>query len=344
MKKKEDRLDRVAGRLTPKAAVLAWMESTFQRFAEADEWVNWLAENPDDRAFRSTVPAIAAAAAEEAEASGGDPIKARGDAALEAMFLFSLVLGSNRGVLEQLVNEGLLVAYCARDLQLLLYRDAVSQDLNDAFTYIDDIAFEKEQAGQDATKEQAILERLSTYMIDQFETEGGMEFVNNRTMNRVFATERGPILPAPPSQLQEIRSKLASHLVGVYMNRQAIDVISRNYFDGRPVLFPRGRARLDAAVEMAEALVEEFNGFVKARLARFNDDQLLHTEKPGADPLYPDGFFIDVKQTANFATAEVRDMVAVVVQAAKAEALESVGRDTEALRVNIDLFKRRAGR
>jgi hypothetical protein len=114
------------------------------------------------------------------------------------------------------------------------------------------------------------------------------------------------------------------------MNRQALDVIARNYFDGRPVLFPGGRQRLDAAVEMAEALVEEFNSFVKARLNRFTDDQLLHSEKPGADPLYPDGFFIDVRQISDMAAGEVRGLVSTVVQVAKAEALIAVGRLDEA--------------
>lgn len=344
MTKKPDRLERIEERLTPKAAVLSWMESSFQRFDDINDLVDWIAEAPRERHFVATASKLAGAAGMDAKNRGGDPVAAYDETALEASFLYCIALGANRGVLSDLVNEGIMVAYCARGLQLLLFRDAVSQDVSAAADYIDQVAFQKEKAGEDASAEQALVERLASYQVDKFLTEGGMEYAKNRATNAIYSTDSGPVLPAPPTQLQEIRSKLSAHLVGVYINRQAIEVVSRNYFDGKPILFPAGRRRLDAAVEMAEALVEEFNAFVQDRLDRFTDEQLLHAEKPGADPQYPDGLFIVAKQIRSIAASGVRDMVADVVRAAKAEALGLVGRADEAARANLDLLKKRGRR
>ncbi len=330
--------------MTPKSAILAWMEAALARFEDAHDLVEWMSESPTERHFFAKMKAIQKGAASEAKAAGRDQNKAMEDAAIEAAFLHGLWLGANFRVLEDLVNQGLMVSYCARVLQLLLYRDAVSRDLNPVYDYLDDIVFAREQAGESADVEQDLLDRLSTYLVDQLETEGGMEYVNNRTMNRLVATESGPLLPAPPSQLQEVRQKLSTHLVGLYLDRAAIVTIAKNYFGGREILFPRGRQRLEAAVDMAEGLVEEFNGFVQARLDRFDDDELLHTEKPGADPLYPRGFFIDVRELSTAAESGIREQVAAVVLAAKADALAVMGRDREASEIKMDLASRMMGR
>ena len=114
------------------------------------------------------------------------------------------------------------------------------------------------------------------------------------------------------------------HLGRLYLHESVIDAIRGNYFGGHAILFPAESQRLEGLIETAEALVDEYNGFVGAvRTAPVTESRVQGQSAPdegneGAPP-------IGLEAVRNRAAAAVRVEVAFIVRMAKAETLVLLG-------------------
>ena len=126
--------------------------------------------------------------------------------------------------------------------------------------------------------------------------------------------------------LMGIRDQVQDCVAKLYLHRRVVDVVRKHYFGDQPILFPSTARRLEALVDMAEVIVEEFNDFVRATFA--------------ADGLRL-GLLIDLEVAQDLARAALGKEIAFAVDRAKGETLIQVGLKEEGRRRLIDAYKKR---
>lgn len=121
-------------------------------------------------------------------------------------------------------------------------------------------------------------------------------------------------------------------------HRAAIAVIGRNYFAGGPILFRSDADCLDAIVERAQTIAEEYNDFVRA-LSCQPSGPFQHRTLDGQQ-VPPHSLSIDVRSVERSAKSQSRDEVSGMVRMAKAKALLKLGRNDEGCRLALRACRR----
>ena len=126
--------------------------------------------------------------------------------------------------------------------------------------------------------------------------------------------------------LMAIREQVQDCVTKLYLHRLLIDLVGKHYFSGQPILFPSTARRLEALIDTAEVIVEEYNEFVRGTFA--------------ADGLRP-GLLIDLAVAQDRARAALAKEVAYAVRQAKGETMIQVGSMAEGRALLIDAYKKR---
>ena len=109
------------------------------------------------------------------------------------------------------------------------------------------------------------------------------------------------------------RELAQNFLIEICSLDDAVAFVSKHYFDGRQILFTDYADCLDNLIEETKKLVEMFND-----LCQEQEEQ---------------SYFIDLEEIRNDVREIAKGQVVKMVDMAKAQALESLGEDEEALRL-----------
>ncbi len=169
-------------------------------------------------------------------------------------------------------------------------------------------------------------------LVRQEERQGWIESMRQFIVNRYEASaEYDPVryisgigercLPVDnktfKEKIMDWKQSACGFLLKQYVNQEAIRLIQGQYFDGQSMLFRVEQQRLNQRLERTERLAEVFN----LSLAEFLDDGVQERENQSA--IQPETLKMQARQAAF-------TMAKGMVVRAKAQALEQLGRDTEA--------------
>jgi hypothetical protein len=112
-----------------------------------------------------------------------------------------------------------------------------------------------------------------------------------------------------------------------------VEIISRRYFDGHPVVFPTKASGLADAAERAETVVAEYNAFVASAAKRLGPGEPTKPASARRDRAKCEGLRLDLAAIRQAAAASAVPLVCGHVGLAKADALWDIGRPEEAARL-----------
>jgi hypothetical protein len=120
-----------------------------------------------------------------------------------------------------------------------------------------------------------------------------------------------------------VRHRISDYLARSYLLRLAVPAIRRTYFADQPVLFQRDAEQVDAVVETAEMIADEYDDFAKG-LPHPNATSPAASPADHAPAAAPDALTIDLGAAERLAKSKVREEASVVAQMAKVGALFKV--------------------
>jgi len=232
----KSRLAKIETRLTPQQIVIAYLDEIMRRFGSFLDWGDWAAGNMSEAPL-IRVPKAAREAVHNTTTGLSRDSAAEGEegAVREAILLVKLFLKVTGGLVDRAENYGLQASLCARGLQVLLLQEVIGQ-------------------GPQGVEDSAGAEGMTS----KLEGELSLEC---------------PCLGFGRDCVADIRAQVQQHLGKLYLHRLVINAVRDNYFGGHPILFAAEAHRLEGLIETAEALSDEYNGFVRA-----------HRDAPGATP------------------------------------------------------------
>ena len=129
-------------------------------------------------------------------------------------------------------------------------------------------------------------------------------------------------------RVRQWKAMAKSFLVELYSARQAIDVISKRYFDGCEVLFPDAAEHLRDILGTMEGMVEMFNDGPAWNLEHYERMAMAEgfrsmdgeSEQPGLP-----GYKVELEEFKAASQVRASDLAAYLVDMAKAEALDHMG-------------------
>jgi len=137
-------------------------------------------------------------------------------------------------------------------------------------------------------------------------------------------------MPNPDRRLSGVRAEVEWLIGQTYLLREVVETISRRYFDGRPMVFPRKAACLKAVWEAACALGCEYNRWVIHRSPPIETDG-AEGGKPEDAPAAPG--VIDMEAVQAKAAAAAAEEARFCTDLAKGVTLNHIGRFDEAVRL-----------
>ena len=125
----------------------------------------------------------------------------------------------------------------------------------------------------------------------------------------------------------ERRKRLAlGFLSEIHALRRVIDTISQRYFDGQQILFPAVAEGFDQLLDLVEKTVGIYNGALAGGIERLEELSKEPGDGQRASPLT-----IDLAGLIESVQGTCREQVTYMVDMAKAEALDLLGENRQAL-------------
>jgi hypothetical protein len=112
-----------------------------------------------------------------------------------------------------------------------------------------------------------------------------------------------------------------------------VEIISRRYFDGHPVVFPTKAACLADTAERAGTVVAEYNRFVASAAKRLGLGEPTRPARARRDRAKCEGLRLELAAIREAAAASAVTLACGHVGLAKADALWDIGRPEEAARL-----------
>jgi len=225
MSQGEQRLDRVESSLTPKQAVILWMQEAHQ-FPSLDDYVKSLAGKPESAFPLWRLPEQVEGAARDAMKGQAKPVveaAVRG-AVRDVVFLFFLHQQLNRKAMEEQRAWILLLVVLAERLHGMIREEYLRATLQEVATRVDMETPNRRRRG--------LLRNLRA-LAKEHERKAG--------------------------RLKEWQALAERFLAELYAFQQLVTLVSRRHFDGCQALFPDPAQGLSEVVHSAEQLVSVFN-------------------------------------------------------------------------------------
>jgi len=330
-------LAKIEKRLTAQQAVLAYLADIVRRFDSFDSWVEEAVGTKGQAPLTRASEAAREAVHNAMKGQSRDAVAiAERDAIRDAIFLMCLFQDVSGNLLDKAVAYSLQASLCAREMQLLLLQQMFGEDTRGVRDFLMAKSVVTPKHGEAAAE---LIDRFGAYVSDGIRDglHGGRD--KRPTAGQApTATGRAGVALSR-DRIMEVRQRIEDHLARAYLHRATIAVIRRNYFADRPILFRREANRLEAIIHTAEAIAEEYNGFVRA-LDSHSREGLRRPTARGGSSLQGD-LGIDVGAAERRANSQVRDEVAFMVQMAKAQALVKLGREEQARDLAIETWRNR---
>ncbi len=133
------------------------------------------------------------------------------------------------------------------------------------------------------------------------------------------------------------------HLGRLYLHESVIGTVRGNYFGGHAILFPAESQRIRRLVGTAEAIVDEYNGFVSA-IQTVPVTEARQKGKERSRRAAWDALAIRPEDVKRSAAAAIRQEVMFFVRMTKAETLIALGQNQEGYNLVAGAYQQRQRR